>query len=97
MTATEPPTDPVQAALLELGSTSQQVADSLAARGIKGRVCSATGCPVAQYVRSRFTGPFFVDNRQVFGPTGWHRLPRPVAQFIEEFDQGMYEALRTHL
>lgn len=87
----------VTAALTELGSSAEAIADRLRALEIKGTRGDACECPIAVYLHRRFgiravvsSGPgSTVDWRS--GP-GWHAIctPMPIVDFIGRHDRGVY-------
>jgi hypothetical protein len=97
--------------LTELGSTADEVADTLRAAGIKG-TSSAWKCPVAKWLQAKVTAAG--GHSVSVGPTGasvWldadryagqrvyvDTMPSPVRAFIRAFDreQASYADLREH-
>ena len=82
--------------LVELGSSPEEVYDSLRKLGIKGECGKNWDCPIARYIK-----PFYdwetrpnVSNYTVSAPNEpTVRLPDPVALFVEWFDNGKYPDL----
>ena len=94
----------VQNFLLHIGDSPSTVAVYLAGQGVRGYRSSASGCPIANLLRSVF--PLDADYSFLVIPWGvgvYHdcravvtvSLPQAVRTFVQEFDQGAYPALRT--
>lgn len=92
----------VAAALAALGSTPDEVAETLHAGGHLGIPVECRDCPVARYLQAVFPGvevrvydvfvavfPAEGDRFEVF-------LPPPVADLVELFDAGRVPQLREH-
>jgi hypothetical protein len=89
--------------LQALGTTAQQVADTLDAEGIKGARMRASACPIANYLRdiypdattclvSPLRATVSVSNsRKETGDSV--RLPQAITDFINRFDMGKYPNL----
>lgn len=96
--APAPTTEELVATLGELGS-AEAIADFFLREGVRGRRYSRFGCPVAKWLHV-VTGERHVVNptavRRVYGPGGEGTrigLPREAADFICDFDAGMFPAL----
>jgi hypothetical protein len=77
-----------------LGKTSEQVADFLKARGVKGTIGNVYSCPIANYLNSlnhKVAGVSWGSIRFQYG--GCIDTPPAVCQFIVDFDQGKYPEL----
>ncbi len=81
----------VEELLQSLGSTSNEVAESLAARNITGDTCDCHFCPVANLLTD-VVGPdwkvedYGVTDEDVKFPGGRAVLPEAVAEFVVRFD-----------
>lgn len=100
----------VREALEDLGMTADEVANRLTQMGVTGNVEQAMSCPVANYLKKKFPeaqracvfiqatvtvgefDPGYPDDSQ--GKQYWTHTPRPVFEFIKEFDAGMYPQLK---
>lgn len=87
----------VYEALRKLGSSSVEIAESLEARGIQGRVMKERDCPLANYIRVELGiesqvefGSIQIDGTGTFMSTGV--LPG-VEDFIDDFDGKAYPDL----
>jgi hypothetical protein len=79
--------------LAELGDTADEVADTLRAKGIKGRPKSGCGCPVARLLeREGYTQPWVHGEIYVERDDLELRVDftEAIEQFIERFDDGVY-------
>lgn len=96
----------VREALEALGSTSDEVAQSLRDKGITGNPSDSRTCPVSNLIRKILHGNYVIDVGGVWA--SWHpvnptssaeflriHLPTPTATFICRFDLGVYADLRT--
>ena len=92
--------DKLKAALKELGTGKNKVADALRERMIKGEVGSVNDCPISRFVAKVFRGRYqslevdhdFIHVQfakgEVTVPT-----PKAVAAFMNDFDQEKYPDL----
>lgn len=79
-------------ALLSLGWSADQVADTLRTRGVVGRQQTPYRCAVARGLG--FDGyPRGVCETWASIGKGMVRLPPPVREFVERFDRGEYPDL----
>ena len=86
--------------LAELGDTPDAVADSLRAKGIKGKRNKVQCCPVANYIRSNAQGLSFVcvvrrtvgfmAEDQAISTRQWTATTNAVETFTRRFDEGVY-------
>lgn len=98
----------IQLAVESLGSTADEVAETLRARGINGRRDSGCDCPVARFIRSEVPetagnwniAGYWMDGEYVQLPQSRFALPfarvdlpDPVADFVLAFDGGDYAHL----
>jgi hypothetical protein len=92
-------------ALTDLGSTPEQVAATLQAKGIKGKCLAADTCPIAMYINSilpnktkcrvggvviNFYDTSFIDRGR------WKSsitITTTIVEFISKFDTGSYPEL----
>lgn len=83
--------------LLEnLGNTSEEVAKTLYAEGVKGVRGDPCNCPVANYLRHTLGNYWSVSEKSVYFAIGGERAaitPRAVELFIVDFDDEMYPDL----
>ena len=86
-------TEEVQQALIALGSTPQEVRDSLIAAGCKGFKQSCTGCHIAQFLKTCGVEEPQVDLYWTGKCYGLQGLPQACLQFINEFDRGYHHNL----
>lgn len=84
--------------LFSLGDSADQVAETLASRGCKGRRGSSIWCPVARFLKHYWPARrwhlykgWSASSR--LGETHEYAVPRPVAEFPELFDRGYYPYL----
>lgn len=91
------PYDGVYDALRRLGSSSEEIADSLAARGIRGRRMEERACPLANYLRDELTVSVQIEvgSVQIDGVDGFMSTAvcDGVEDFIEDFDDRAYPYL----
>lgn len=91
------PYDGVYDALRRLGSTSEEIADSLAERGIRGRRMEERACPLANYLRNELTVAVQIEagSVQIDGVDGFMSTAvcDGVEDFIEDFDDEGYPFL----
>jgi hypothetical protein len=82
--------------LNDMGTTADEVAAFLKSKGIKGRPCEATSCPVANYMVSQGGDPTgAVYDRYNHGADYVVETPAPVFAFIRYFDWGKYPELKA--
>lgn len=91
---TEQQLESVRALLLEMGATSEEVANTLRREGIKGDRGTGFSCPVANYLQAKGQDGILVltnyctavdDNgKEVLDVEN----PEPVSNFIRDFDEG---------
>ena len=87
--------------LCSLGETSDEIAASLAAKGITGIPFNSCECPIANFLKRTFTptfltvGPirYFFHQHQKRGFDG--AMPSTISSFIYDFDTGKYPDLFT--
>ncbi len=91
--------DELAVLLATLGDTPVAVAETLRAKGIKGRPCESSRCPIANWLVTE-TGAVTVevDSDIYFRHAGAHGLwidptPDAVAEFIRRFDEGDFPDL----
>ena len=93
----------LRAALAVLGSTPDEVAKTLQDGGYRGQRHLCSVCPVAEYLRD-VTGREVEVKRDTsalctgVAPSGdmrWIEIdnPLPIAEFVEAFDNGMWDEL----
>lgn len=83
--------------LIALGDTPRQIADNLNKLGIKGRIGSMCGCPLAEYIK-KLGWPRTEVCRTTFQEgIGFprHMLPLACIRFIEYFDRGEFPELKN--
>ncbi len=98
-------------ALVDLGSTSDAVADTLLLHGVTGLRYNGGDCPITRWIRRQLpdvahlfvcVAPYGTDNLwiddqyiigQVHGVAVAITLPNAVADFITDFDRGVYPRL----
>lgn len=89
--------DGVYEALRRLGSSSEQIADSLAERGVVGRRMEERACPLANYLRDELgvSVQIEVGSVQLDGVEGFMSTAacEGVEDFIEDFDGEEYPFL----
>ncbi len=87
--------DEATAALLALGSTADEVAETLLRGGHRGRLDDTCYCPVAVYLRALGADDPYVDLE--WTTVGWDsdpvHVPDQIADFIETFDSGAFPQL----
>lgn len=84
----------VRTALDRLGGTSDAVADTLRAKGVRGVRNYYADCPVAVWLRGEFPGApievgvgyVFIDGAEVV------MMPEPVRDFVHDFDVAGWHA-----
>jgi hypothetical protein len=92
--------DRVTELLASLGSTADEVAEALRARGITGTRDDGCACPIARIIVAELaeardgrwgdsTGEWFVTGGYVRTPAGDVKPPAVVAEFIDYFDNGI--------
>lgn len=84
--------------LRKMGDSPVDVADFLADAGAEGNIDDAETCVVFRYLQTKFGLPIFTADSYVClskVPEEFFRveLPKPVAVFIEEFDDELYPDL----
>lgn len=84
--------------LFALGDTSEQVAETLRAKGCKGKRICCYDCPVFHYLSSLgFVSPMVDDNYASCLDTNDYRtymeLSDGVAEFVNAFDAGEFDDL----
>lgn len=100
----------IRLALESLGSTADEVAQTLSSRGITGRRNSGCDCPVARFLQAEvpetarlwwFSG-YWVDGEYIQLPLSMSELPetrvdvpQPVYEFVLRFDSGDYPDLEA--
>lgn len=93
----------IMRAVAGLGTTPDEIAETLAAEGLVGVRSTGNECPVARYVRKHF-GAYGVsivvagEEKFFVGATvgGWvaeRPTPVQVREFMQNFDQGRYPQL----
>lgn len=87
----------IQAALSRLGSTSDEIAESLQTKQCTGKRGRAASCPIANYLHLQFPGQWFdvIPRGSIthgVDPT-WVEHNLPMADFIRKFDQRLYPEL----
>lgn len=89
--------DDVYDALRRLGSSSEEIADSLAERGIRGRRQEERCCPLANYLRNELSVAVQIEvgSVQIDGVDGFMSTAvcDGVDDFIEDFDTEEYPYL----
>lgn len=79
-----------------------QIALKLMSEGITGRRCAAESCPFANWIAKRcdsgasVSGMFVLTFDPDYSPGGIKEMastPSNVAQFVQNFDQGLYSGL----
>jgi len=88
-------------ALVKLGETSDDVAEALQQRGIRGVKGMARCCPLANYLKKEFpavTGlgvtPYYV--RVDVGNSGesvYSHISESASEFVDRFDKGSFQGL----
>lgn len=79
----------VTQALLALGRTPDEVAETLRAGGFRGQALCATACPIAAYLTKVFPGAAEVHVSAEAVTVSWVRdviPPIPVTEFVRRFD-----------
>lgn len=88
----------LEEAILSLGLTSNQVAATIRAEGIKGRRRDSSCCPVALYLSKKTHNDILVGNffccRSAY-PTDRIRLTESVRYFVSNFDTGLLKDLEA--
>lgn len=94
---TEEAYERVYEAIRKLGSSSEEIAESLERRGIRGRVMEERDCPLANYIRAELgiesqveNGSIQIDGTDTFMSTAV--LPG-AEDFIDDFDDKAYPDL----
>jgi hypothetical protein len=84
----------------QIGSTSAQIAETLAGRNITGLREDPHCCPIANLITADVPGAdwwkqeeFMVDGLDVVTPDGEIEVPDAVRLFIRDFDDGLYPEL----
>lgn len=77
-----------------LGSTPDEVADTLRFAGYKGDH-APNNCPVANYLRDQFPGEYVSVGWVAQVQNQLMMLPSPVETFVTRFDDGKYPKLET--
>jgi hypothetical protein len=93
--------DEILKLLTDLGETPTQIAESLRAKEIQGRVGDEYECPLVWYLRDQEGIEFvIVDNESItwsddaMGDNEQRiKTSEPIAQFIEQFDDGEFPEL----
>lgn len=85
----------LKADLIALGETKEEVADTLADKGIKGWRYLSCRCPVSNYLASiGYDKPYIFQNSAgLLESVGEVSVPPSVSNFIITFDQGFYPGL----
>lgn len=85
----------LQAALARLGSSPEEIAESLNTKGISGYRRKPTNCPIANYLKQEFpnVGLIYVGGVVCFDETKKIPTPTEVREFINGFDKGFYPKL----
>ncbi len=88
----------IECLLTALGSTTNDVANSLMANGVKGNRQSCYHCPIAVYLKKATGDVVIVESTHAGIQYKYDlvRLPVPVQQFIIDFDRGFYPELEEH-
>lgn len=92
----------LQEVLDGLGSTADEVADTLIKSGLKGRRAEACYCPVANYVRHEMPEVTFASVYEFVNITDEHgtslrtSTPDPVFDFIHLFDHNEFPELEEN-
>lgn len=89
----------IQQALAALGSTAEQVAQTLKAKGIKGVRAKIGSCPVASYLQRECyddgitVGLSCAGNDNLVSVSQQEEIPDHVRKFVRDFDDGLYPEL----
>lgn len=79
------------------GKTPDQIAEMGKRRGIRGRMGTTYGCPMALLLGGENTGDFVIGRRYIVRRSGKNiertRTPASVAAFVRKFDVGGYPDL----
>jgi len=74
--------------------TADEIATMVRKRGIKGRMGTTYGCPMALLLDGSFTGEYVIGRKYIVRRSGAKmqkaRTPRQVAIFVRKFDLGGY-------
>ena len=83
--------DKITESLVALGTTAEEVAASLEARGIKGVLEMPSSCPIARYIRTIINSDELV---QIYAGSTFVMVqgekistPKAVELFVEQFDE----------
>lgn len=92
------PTHPLQDVLATFaGKTPDQIAEAVGKHGIKGRMGTTYGCPMALLLDSVSTGRYVIGRRYIARVCGKKieraRTPDNIAVFVRKFDLGQYPNL----
>ncbi len=79
--------------LNELGSDPDQVAKSLEELGCKGNISEDKSCPIANYLKSKFDSSISVGAWEIAVGDNLFDAPKPVEEFIDQFDDSFYPNL----
>lgn len=88
-------TEEILAALGRLGSTAEEVAESLQAKGIKGHPRRADSCPLTNYLKDIIPelGDIRVGDYTIAYGAQTISNPMPAREFVHQFDRGAYSHL----
>jgi hypothetical protein len=82
--------------LAALGETSEQVAETLKAQGIKGYIASPCSCPIYYYLTGKGHPVDCLSHHSICLLSPYYgevEMPEVVGRFIVAFDQGKYPEL----
>lgn len=94
--------------LERLGSTPDEIAQSLRVSGVKGMRRQGNSCPITHWLEKQMGGRAFTSQQSVswiegpdlreIDPTAmvWVAVPEPVVDFVTRFDDGVYPDLVEH-
>ena len=76
------------------GKKADEIAEIVKRRGIKGRMGTTYGCPMALLLKGTHTGQYIIGRRYIVRRSGTtiekSRTPENVSTFIRKFDIGKY-------
>lgn len=83
----------ILAALQELGSTPEDIAKTLTAAGVRGKIRDISEDPLAAFLRGRFGSASVVTDDRVVVAGVVVRLPPALSRFVAAFDAGLFPRL----
>lgn len=86
----------IEKALFSLGGSHEKVAKTLHKKGYKGKRDKPRSCPVARYLEDTVKCPLQVMGARIDLHSHILRLPIPVSEFVQRFDNGEYPELETN-